>query len=85
MNDFKITSTWNIEDILLLNSNLTNDQCIGVLELGEKYHDANVGYNWDYWEATIETYLSIFERENFVQDCNNNAFYKIKESLEEGK
>jgi len=85
MTDFKITSMWHADDILSLNDTLSEEQCIDVLKLGEKYHDANVGYNWDYWEATIETYLAIVERENFFANCNNKAFYKIKESLEKGK
>ena len=58
MLDFKITSTWHIEDILSLNDTLTEDQCIDVLKMGKKYHDANVGYNWEYWTATIANYLS---------------------------
>lgn len=38
---------WNIEDVLSVRSHLTIEQAGLVLDYTAKYHDANVGINWE--------------------------------------
>jgi hypothetical protein len=51
--NYKITVSWNVEDVLSLDDTLTTDQCIEVLDMAEKYHDANYGISWD----TLSSYI----------------------------
>lgn len=51
--DYKITISWNVEDVLSLNDSLTIDQCIEVLDMAKNYHDANYGISWD----TLSSYI----------------------------
>ena len=41
--DYKITISWNVEDVLSLDDSLTTDQCIEVLEKAEKFIMNNFG------------------------------------------
>jgi|TARA_R110002124_G_scaffold158167_1_gene325281 hypothetical protein len=52
--DYKITISWSVEDVLSLDDSLTTDQCIEVLDMAEKHHDANYGISWDTLSIYIE-------------------------------
>jgi len=60
--DYKITISWNVEDILSLDDTLTIAECIEVLDMAEHSHDANYGICWD----TLQTYIDIV---NYDKDC----------------
>ena len=45
--DKNITITWEIEDVQELDSTLTDNQAGEVLRLAKRYHDRNIGINWD--------------------------------------
>ena len=57
--DYKITISWNVEDVLSLDDSLTTDQCIEVLDMAEKHHDANHGISWD----TLSWYIDEVKEE----------------------
>jgi hypothetical protein len=42
-----IASTWCIDDVKHARPDLTDEQCIQVLEQCERKHDAETGINWD--------------------------------------
>ena len=43
----RFTITWHPEDVQEIRPDLTNEQAQEVLWLARKFHDANVGVNWD--------------------------------------
>ena len=45
---------WHVDDVLSLDSELTNDECCKVLGLADESHDANIGINWDTLGCYIE-------------------------------
>ena len=51
--DYKITISCSVEDVISLDDTLTTDQCIEVLDMAKKYHDANYGISWD----TLSCYI----------------------------
>lgn len=57
--DYKITISWNVEDVLSLDDSLTTDQCIEVLDMATDNHDANYGISWD----TLSTYIDDVKEE----------------------
>ena len=57
--DYKITISWNVEDVLGLDDSLTTDQCIEVLDLARDNHDANHGISWD----TLSSYIDDVKEE----------------------
>ena len=57
--DYSITISWNVEDVLSLDDSLTTDQCIEVLEKAENNHDANHGISWD----TLSSYIDDVKEE----------------------
>ena len=57
--DYKITISWNVEDVLSLDDTLTTDQCIDVLDRAKRYHDANYGISWD----TLSSYIDDVKEE----------------------
>ncbi len=70
--DYKITISWNVEDVLSLDDSLTTDQCIEVLDLARDNHDANYGISWD----TLSSYIDEVKPEIIVgfyeEDVNLN-------------
>lgn len=42
-----IASIWSIEDVKQERPDLTDEQCMEVLEQCEHKHDAEIGINWD--------------------------------------
>ena len=70
--DYKITISWNVEDVLSLDDSLTTDQCIDVLDLARDNHDANYGISWD----TLSSYIDEVKPEIIVgfyeEDVNLN-------------
>ena len=60
--DYKITISWNVEDVLSLDDSLTTDQCIEVLDLARDNHDANYGISWD----TLSSYIDEVKPEIIV-------------------
>ena len=61
--DYKITISWNVEDVLSLDDTLTTDQCIEVLDMAEKNHDANYGISWD----TLSSYIEDVKEESVTK------------------
>jgi hypothetical protein len=53
----KISITWHFTDIQEIDDSLTNDEAREVLRLLAKYHDCNIGINWDVIKATIDVFL----------------------------
>lgn len=45
---------WHISDVQQDNEWVTDDQAREVLKWMYKYHDANVGINWDFIRAVVE-------------------------------
>ena len=52
--DYKITISWNVEDVLSLDNTLTIDQCIEVLDMARDSRDANYGISWDTLSCCID-------------------------------
>lgn len=52
MKDY-IEIIWNIDDVLEVRPDLTKEQAREVLHALRRYHDAELGINWDviYWTA----------------------------------
>ena len=48
MKRYSISISWNIEDILSLDSSLSRDECVQVLNMALKNHDSNIGINWEF-------------------------------------
>ena len=62
--DYEITISWGVEDVLSLDDTLTTDQCIEVLDMAKRYHDANYGISWD----TLSSYINdVKEEDNLNQ------------------
>ena len=53
MKDDWITIKWHVDDVLEVRSDLTKEQAKEVLHTLRRYHDAELGINWDviYWTA----------------------------------
>ena len=45
---------WHISDVQEDNEWVTDDQAREVLKWMNKYHDANIGINWDFISAVVE-------------------------------
>ena len=73
--DYKITISWNVEDVLSLDDSLTTDQCIEVLDLARDNHDANYGISWD----TLSSYIDEVKPEIIV------GFYEEDVNLKKTK
>ena len=69
--DYKITISWNVEDVLSLDNTLTIDQCIEVLDMARDNHDANYGISWD----TLSSYIDEVKPEIIV------GFYEEQDNL----
>jgi hypothetical protein len=55
--DGSISVVWNIEDVQSLDSDMSEEQAIEVLELALHNHDANEGINWtvlEYWISHVK-------------------------------
>ena len=55
--DGSISITWNIEDVLEIEPDFSEEQAIEVLELALDNHDANQGINWtvlEFWIAEVK-------------------------------
>ena len=51
---YKISVSWNVDDVLSLDDSISFDECIYVLDSAKKYHDANHGINWDTLQCHID-------------------------------
>ena len=49
-----LADDWHVEDVLNVRPDLTEDQCIGVLQFLEDNFDANNGINWDVIEYAAD-------------------------------
>jgi hypothetical protein len=45
-NSGRIAILWGIDDVKSVRPDLTDDQCMEVLDRCENKHDANIGINW---------------------------------------
>ena len=43
----QVAVVWNIEDVQEIRPKLTDEQAWAVLQAADRYHDANIGINWD--------------------------------------
>ena len=50
---------WHISDVQCVHDWVTDDQAREVLMWMNKYHDANIGINWEVIEAWIDYFKSI--------------------------
>ncbi len=73
--DYKITISWNVEDVLSLDDSLTTDQCIEVLDLARDNHDANYGISWD----TLSSYIDEVKPEIIIQHLVDAKLITSKE------
>ena len=73
--DYKITISWNVEDVLSLDKSLTIEQCIEVLDMAETNHDANYGISWD----TLSNYIDEVKEELITK---RHVEFKIKKTQE---
>jgi len=51
-NERQIAIIWDLDDVLSIREDLTDEQAMQVLQEAKKNHDANVGISWDmldYW------------------------------------
>lgn len=44
---YPVSIKWNVEDVLEVRPDLTEEQAFAVLRSVESNHDANIGINWD--------------------------------------
>tara|TARA_B110000908_G_scaffold30648_1_gene36340 strand:- start:1389 stop:1586 length:198 start_codon:yes stop_codon:yes gene_type:complete len=51
--DRSISINWDIDDVKSLDSKITDEQAMEVLELALDNHDANIGINWGVLEMWI--------------------------------
>ncbi len=42
-----VASLWHVTDVAEVRPDLTPEQCMKVLKLCERVHDAEIGINWD--------------------------------------
>ena len=49
-----IAIIWSIQDVKTMRPDLTDEQCMDVLETVEHWHDASVGVRWDTLEIWAE-------------------------------
>jgi len=55
-----ISITWHIDDVrMAFDSPITDDQCREVLARVDKWHDCNIGVNWD----VIRSYAELVTEE----------------------
>ena len=54
----EISIIWSIEDIQYVDDSLSDNEARELLRLLKKYHDANVGINWEVIESMIDIYRS---------------------------
>lgn len=51
MNDFdpntQIAIIWDVDDVQVIRPDLSDEQAMEVLRHAKRYHDANMGINWD--------------------------------------
>jgi hypothetical protein len=50
----QIALVWSIEDVKAYRPNLTDEQCMAVLEMVECDHDCDVGVSWDSLEYAAD-------------------------------
>ena len=48
---------WHIEDVKSRDEDLTDDQCMKVLEYIKLNHDAEIGVNWDVIDFAIQVVI----------------------------
>jgi hypothetical protein len=53
MKQRKIWITWEIDDILTLDSTMDDELALMALQLADEIHDANIGINWDTLQESI--------------------------------
>ncbi len=51
----QVAVIWEVDDVLVLRPELTDDQAWEVLKDAYDYHDAGIGLNWESIEATAES------------------------------
>ena len=64
--DGSISITWNIEDVKSLDSDISDEQAIEVLEYALDNHDANNGINWsvlEFWISQVKEWEKESEHE----------------------
>jgi hypothetical protein len=52
--ELSIAIVWHIDDVLGVRPDLSREQAFEVLKQAKRYHDANVGINWEVLSATAE-------------------------------
>lgn len=52
----KIADIWVIADVKSLNPDLSDDQCVEILDTAIHSFDASVGINWDVLQGLVDTF-----------------------------
>lgn len=50
----QIAITWDIDDVKSVRPDLTDEECMAVLQEAKDNHDATIGINWDVLAAWAE-------------------------------
>lgn len=61
---WQIAAIWSIEEVQAIRPDLDQDQAWDVLQATSRYHDANIGINWDVLGCHAEMLFG------FAPDCN---------------
>lgn len=72
----EISIKWHIDDIRLRDKTLTEEECSEILTDIEKYHDANIGINWDIIDSYIDEHyqkILIVEKNNKIYKCKYDS------------
>jgi hypothetical protein len=57
MKNYSVSDSWTIQDMMDIEDTLTQEQCVEILQNGEAYYSAEIGYNWDFWTGIVDDYL----------------------------
>jgi hypothetical protein len=63
----EIAVIWEVDDVLVLRPELTDDQAWQVLQHAKRHHDAGIGLNWESLEAAAE---ALYGPEPETSDAN---------------
>jgi hypothetical protein len=51
----QVAVIWEVDDVLVLRPELTDDEAWAVLQYAHQYHDAGIGLNWESIESAAES------------------------------
>jgi len=66
----EIAIYWHVDDVRIINEDLTDAQCLAVLHYCKKNHDANCGINWDVISYAISDLYPEVENSIYINHIN---------------